>query len=180
MIKNYTSAWGILKSHKLLFFVTNGSSQCKWSSTKLRYWGRKRIAFPKDVSFIRRQRFYMCGFNKLASRRSEEKTQLTVALLLNVSLPEEEILWYIMGFIGGISSLFRKLSFHMTILFKALSCQPLDFIRNFIWNVCLYQVCTEPPFKDELQMKIIQVKLHGEKNKSKKKILFLPCNWPIY
>lgn len=165
MIKNYTSAWGILKSHKLLFFVTNGSSQCKWSSTKLRYWGRKRIAFPKDVSFIRTQRFYMCGFNKLASRRSEEKTQLTVALLLNVSLPEEEILWYIMGFIGGISSLFRKLSFHMTILFKALSCQPLDFIRNFIWNVCLYQVCTEPPFKNELQMKIIQVKLHGEKNK---------------
>lgn len=80
----------------------------------------------------------MCGFNKLASRRSEEKTQLTVALLLNVSLPEEEILWYIMGFIGEISSLFRKLSFHMTILFKALSCQPLDFIRNFIWNVCLY------------------------------------------
>lgn len=47
----------------------------------------------------------MCGFNKLASRRSEEKTQLTVALLLNVSLPEEEILIYYGIYWGNILSI---------------------------------------------------------------------------
>lgn len=91
-------------------------------------------------------------------------------MLLNVSLPKEEILWYINGFIGEISSLSRKLSFHMTILIKALSCQPLDFIRNFIWKVCLSWVWTvHHHFKMSCRWKSFKLSCMEKKNKSQKR-----------
>lgn len=39
----------------------------------------KRIAFPKGVFLKKAAILYTCGFNKLANKRSEEKTQSTVA-----------------------------------------------------------------------------------------------------
>lgn len=110
----------------------------------------------------------MCGFNKKWGEDAIDSR-----LLLNVSLPKEEILWYIIGFIGEISSLSRKLSFHMTILIKALSCQPLDFIRNFIWKVCLSWVCTvHHHFKMSCRWKSFKLSCMEKKNKSQKRFYF--------
>lgn len=69
-----------------------------------------------------------------------------------------------------LMDLSRKLSFHMTILIKALSCQPLDFIRNFIWKVCLSWVWTvHHHFKMSCRWKSFKLSCMEKKNKSQKR-----------
>lgn len=52
----------------------------------------------------------------------------------------------------------------------ALSCQPLDFIRNFIWKVCLSWVCTvHHHFKMSCRWKSFKLSCMEKKNKSQKR-----------